>query len=274
MTDVILYGHLARKYGRHHKFDITSAAEACRALQANYGTFFADIRPGQFAVIRGSRKNGEQLCVEQVPMQMGNKPIHIVPIPRGSSGKGIFAIVLGIALIAVSIFTMNPELGFMANMAAAMPTVTFLSHGAVLMMGAAMALGGISQLITPTPQVNDYKAREQKQVSFLFSGAVNRMEQGGAIPVFYGGPMEIGSILVSGGVRVDGSASPPVSGDLARISVIHHDGISVNPGGSFSVLKGSSVTFTIQAAFPYMVSDVLVNDTSIGVAGTPIPSLL
>jgi len=265
MTEVILHGYLAKKYGRDHRFEVTSAAEACRALQANYKTFFADIRPGQFAIIRGSRKTGEQLTIEQVSMHMGNKPIHIVPVPRGGSSKGIIAIVLGVALIAVSILTMNPELGFMANMAAAMPTVTFLSHGAVLMMGAAMTLGGISQLITPTPEVNDYTSREQKKVSFLFSGAVNRQEQGGAVPILYGGPMEVGSVVVSGGISVDGSASPPPSDQAWKITVTAAKGISVNPSGVFYVMKGDSASFKITSKFPYTIGVLKINGTSVGV---------
>lgn len=265
MTDVILYGYLAKKYGRHHRFDVTSASEACRALQANFKTFFEDIRPGQFAVIRGSRKTGEQLALEQVSMHMGNKPIHIVPVPRGGSSKGIFAIILGVALIAVSILTMNPEIGFMAGLASAMPTVTFLSHGAVLMMGAAMVLGGISQLITPTPEVNDYTQREQKKVSFLFNGSVNRMEQGGPVPILYGGPMEVGSVLVSGGVRVDGAATPPPADQAWKITVIHHKGISVNPGGVFYVYKNASVTFKIAAKPPYTAGILKINGASVGV---------
>jgi predicted phage tail protein len=39
MRTVLLYGHLGQQFGRRHRFDIATPAEALRALKANHAGF-------------------------------------------------------------------------------------------------------------------------------------------------------------------------------------------------------------------------------------------
>lgn len=60
---------------------------------------------------------------------------------------------------------------------------------------------GISMLLSPTPKAPQQTAAPAKEEpSFLFNGAVNITEQGGAVPVVYG-RARCGSVVISSSVR-------------------------------------------------------------------------
>ncbi len=52
------------------------------------------------------------------------------------------------------------------------------------------------------PSIGDYGDRDhpEERASYLFNGPVNTREQGGVVPVVYGGPIEVGSYTISAGV--------------------------------------------------------------------------
>ncbi|MCE5333371.1 MAG: hypothetical protein LLG06_02155 [Desulfobacteraceae bacterium] len=267
MIDVYLHGYLGKKYGKKHRLNVSSPAEACRALQANYNTFFAAIRPGVFKIIRGERKTGEVIPLELLNMQ-SDRPIHFVPIPRGSkNSKAIISAVIGIALIGVSIATMNPELAFAVGMketAITLPVIGAISHAQIALFGGMLALGGISQLLSPVTSVSDYSSQEEKQISFLFNGPVNRSAQGGAIPLIYG-RMRVGATLVSGGIHVGGGAASITEDQAATITTTCGVGASTNPAGVVTVEKGTSLTVRIHfTGHMNLISDVLVDNVSQG----------
>ncbi len=285
MIDIYLHGYLADKFGSHHLLEVDSPAEAIRALNANYPGFYAAIRPAQFAVLRGEDiETGESLHMEQLGMIFRKKPIHFVPVPQGggSNSKGIFQVILGVALIALS-FVPGGQVGlgagFSTFMSSAMPVIGFVSRGAVLMMGAAMALGGIVQLMTPAPTINDYQNGEDKKLSFVFNGPANRIEQGGAKPIIYGGPIEYGGTIVSAGIKVNGSPAvepeenrvgvnaaitlggSPVEGEHWMMGMLLPGVAAINPSGSFRVIRGSSITFNVTCTnwWEYKIASVKVN---------------
>jgi predicted phage tail protein len=54
-------------------------------------------------------------------------------------------------------------------------------------MGVAIALGGISMMLSPQPKVNLSDAESPEETpSFLFNGVTNTTEQGNPVPVVYG----------------------------------------------------------------------------------------
>ncbi|MFP4902656.1 tail assembly protein, partial [Paraburkholderia sp. BR14261] len=85
----------------------------------------------------------------------------------------------GIALIAVSFF---------------LP----VASAAVFSLGAALALSGIAQLLSPRPQAQATPERADNEPSLAFDGAVNTMGQGGPVPLGYG-RMRVGSQVISVG---------------------------------------------------------------------------
>jgi len=186
LRNIYLYGHLEEEFGREHRYDVESPAEAVRALQANKGDFYDTLKEGSYYVVLGKDLD-EGVDIPQEELLL-NRPedIHIVPEHHGSgSSKGWIYIIIGVVLIAVGI----------ACPALAPYTIP---------MGVAMIAGGISMLMAPTPGVSDYGDREdpEERPSYLFKGPVNLIEQGHPIPLVYG-EMIVGSIVVHSGLEAE-----------------------------------------------------------------------
>jgi len=197
LRDIHLHGYLGEQFGKKHKLDAHSPAEAIRGLIANYPKFRQSIhKDGEYAVVIGDK---DQLTEDQLTMTFDRGDIHIVPITAGNK-SGFFNIIIGVVLIAAAVFV--PALAPVA--------------WKVGIMGAAMILGGISQLMMPTPDAGGgiggqsqmpaavaYTQQEapEERPSYLFNGPVNNTEQGGPVPLAYGKTW-IGSITISAGIKV------------------------------------------------------------------------
>lgn len=175
---VHLYGHLS-KFIDKIKLDVNSVGEAIRALEANFPGFIGEIkRDKKYRVVVGKDlKSGHPLDDTTVFMEFKKGDIFIMPIIAGSGGflRAVFG---GVLIVASYIFP------------AAAPILKPL--------GVSLLLGGIAEMLTPTPTFQDYANREppEERPSFLFTGPVNVVEQGGPVPVVYG-QMIIGSTVVS-----------------------------------------------------------------------------
>jgi predicted phage tail protein len=98
-------------------------------------------------------------------------------------------IIAGIALVALS-FLIIP-LGIAAA-GAGIAT-------AVGLAGASLLLGGIAQLLTPTPKISKDEGDPRK--SFSFSGIQNTNRAGVPVPVVYGETL-VGSVVISAGIDI------------------------------------------------------------------------
>lgn len=97
-----------------------------------------------------------------------------------------------------------------------------ITYGNIASVGLMMALTGVSQLISPTPQASQAAytnfERPEARTSFIYGGAVNTSEQGGPIPILYG-RMRIGSTLVAASVstdQIEGTVTAGAPGTTAR----------------------------------------------------------
>lgn len=188
---VRLYGALGTRFGRVHRFVVSCAADAVRALCTMVpgleGELIASRDRGVgYAVLAGRRS----LTLEQLRQPVGDDDIRIAPVLQGSKAGGLFSIILGAALIAVSFI---PGLN------------TALWAGAskfALGMGVAMAAGGMAQLLTPAPPGLSVRDSPSNAASAVFNGAVNTTAQGGPVPVLYG-ELEIGSAVGSAGIYAE-----------------------------------------------------------------------
>lgn len=184
-----LHGYLADKYGPDHNIIVKSAAEAIRALEANYRGFARSIKGDMYySIVRGKDLNqGKDLSEEELTMQFDESDWHIIPVPEGAKSGGLFMMLLGAVLIVASFWVGGP-----AWLAPAM-----------LKAGIGIAIGGLAQLMAPAPVTNNYAERErpEERASYLFDGARNKTEQGDAIPVVYGETF-VGSVVVSAGIDV------------------------------------------------------------------------
>ncbi len=189
MKTIRLYGHLGKRFGREFKFDISTPAEAFKALRVNCPGFLQYLEkhnePGYKIVVgRDALKNQEE-----IGYPCGKGVIRIIPVVAGSGSKEIFQIFAGVALAAFGFY--NPG-AFLATKIAS----------AVTGLGVSMAFGGIANLISPPPKTIEPAERPDNKPSFSFDGPVNTIAQGNAVPVGYG-RLIVGSQVISAGFSVD-----------------------------------------------------------------------
>jgi predicted phage tail protein len=254
MRTVFLHGHLGERFGESHRLEVESTAEAVRALKCNFPDFYGSLKEGSYQIIRGTRYGGEQLDAELLTFGLGNANLHIVPVIEGAGddAKAIITAVIGVVLIAASIYTAGTSGAAGASLMGSMGTTTFLgvSMTQYAMFGAMLALSGVAQMISSTPKVGNYDDREEKRSSWLFNGAVNRIEQGGALPVIYGGPIRVGSVLVSAGIdAVAIDADSGIPSNLILVVEVSGEGNGfITPAiGTFTYRKDTRPVFTFQA---------------------------
>lgn len=191
MTTILLYGEMADKFGEKWELAVSSVGEAIRAMEAN--------RPGIFAYLEESEERGidfkvtvngeDQSTFDEVKMARTIKTLSISPIVRGQK-SGVVKIIIGVVLIAAAIFV--PGMGI------AVFGIQGLTWGAVVAsVGISMVIGGVAQLITGTPKA---KTADQTKDSSIFGGPENTVAQGGPVPLVYGGPIIVGSQVISAGI--------------------------------------------------------------------------
>ena len=185
LRKIKLYGALAKFVGhRVLEADVATAAEAVRFLLTNWPELEAHMAQQHYRV----HTAGEDLTLDDVHNPMGRE-IQIVPVMAGAGAIG--RILLGIALIAVaSVVTFGTAGGLFAAGAL---------NAAVFGLGASLVLGGIAQLLTPTPKTDEDEGDPRK--SFSFSGIQNTTRAGVPVPVVYG-EMLVGGIVVSAGADI------------------------------------------------------------------------
>ena len=184
MTDVFIHGILAKEYQAHFKFNLKSSTDVLKAIDCNRECFMARIfqlqKEGFYydVIIDKKRiKNAEDFKVLSKASR-----IDLVPVIIGSGFIGAAIQFLGGVLF---------------------PAAT-ASLGAKVF--AAVALAGISYLLTPKPDLGlpaqqeiSAEAAAQKE-SYVFSGNVNLTRQGTPLPLGYG-RLKVGSSVVQASVR-------------------------------------------------------------------------
>lgn len=206
LSNVYLYGELGDKYGRAHRFDIANAAQAAKALAANFKGFFRDFRDGYYHVWVGD----DELDETQISIATGGRDVHIIPMAAGSKRSGGMKVVAGIALIAIAATGAGAAMGpFLAGTsgfsATAFNVAGFsVSWGSLASAGISLALNGISGLLTPTAKAGDYGQRNpvDQRSSYLFNSATNRSAEGTAIPIVCG-RFRVGTVVASAGITVE-----------------------------------------------------------------------
>ena len=198
MVKVQLYGELGKTFGKVYRFDITSPADAIRALRANFPEFeqhliTASERGMGYKIIAGK----EALSSEKdVLLPTGQQTIKIIPVIKGAAKSPYVQILEGAALIALVVFA--PELG--------LPLIAQGTIGGSIVagIGISLALGGVSQLLAPSPKGGP--TAPTNAPSYIFNGAVNVNAQGQPVPVGYG-RLIVGSSVISAGINTEDTAT-------------------------------------------------------------------
>lgn len=188
-TTVILEGVMGKALGREWTFqNVRSCRHALAMVEVNTGKAKRWIRENlqKYANYRvvceyeDGRK--EELVTQEFSdmTQGGVKTMRFVPVISGASA--VARVVVGVVMMVAS-FWCGP---FAAN---------------VFAMGAALALGGVAELLAPKPKTAS-EAQEEGKSSYYFNGAVNVTAQGSPVQLIYGRCL-VGSQAISASMTVD-----------------------------------------------------------------------
>lgn len=186
-----LYGKLGTQFGREFHIAVASAREAIQALSAMVPGFEQELITSQqrgigYAVFIDKRNLNE----DQIDDPAGGT-IRIAPIIMGAKRGGLFSIVLGAAMV----FAPWASAGFVA-------TAVGPVGSAIMNIGAALALGGMAQLISPQQKGLSTRDGPDNGASYNFNGPVNTTAQGNPVPVLYG-RMIVGGATISAGIMAE-----------------------------------------------------------------------
>ena len=213
LRKIKVYGSLA-KFLKQRVFqaDVATPGEAVRFLIANFPQVRGHMSDKHYQVL----VSGNALAIGDEPDQLHNpigaqEEIKIVPVMAGAGG-GTGRILLGAALIGVSLALPGGGLfggtvfGAAGGPIAAAGTLTTVATS-LSYIGASLVLGGVAQLLTPTPQFGAGAGSDQDpRKSYSFSGIQNVGRQGVPVPIVYGETI-VGSVVVSSTILTDDRSS-------------------------------------------------------------------
>lgn len=228
MTTILLYGELADLFGPVWKLNVASVAEAIRAIEAN--------KPGLYSYFEGCGERGidfnikanevDAVTEDTIRATRTIDTIQISPVVRGSK-NALVQVIAAIAIVIISVYY-PPAAAFLKGIKLGQMTLqTFMAATAL-----SMAISGVAQMIAGTPKAGQID--DGGKQSDLFNGPENTTTQGGPVPLVYGGPILVGSQVISAGIFTEdtsfvSSAYPNGSGGLTA----YVDGPFGNPNGAF-----------------------------------------
>jgi predicted phage tail protein len=215
MKVVKVYGPLRKYLGQcRFEFVADTPAQAMKALCVNFPGLAQWLLDREaegmaFRVTRGRDKITNEAPEGLVLPWSEREVFSIAPVIVGAGGP-VGRIFVGIGLIAISFLLPGAGLfgasafgAFGPLAAGTINTLTFVGN-AVSAIGASLVLGGVAQLISPTPSMGSLTSGPEatRLESFSFSGIVNTSKQGMAVPICYGRAF-VGSAVISSGLDVD-----------------------------------------------------------------------
>jgi predicted phage tail protein len=196
LRKIKLYGKLAKFIGhRVLEADVATAAEAVRFLLANWPELEAHMSDQHYRVSIGTY----DLLAEELHDPAGAAPISFVPVVAGAGATA--RIIIGVALIALSfgIASLAAGAALAGSLSGfALQAIAFGTQ-AGLLAGIGLVIGGVAQLLTPTPKISTDEGDPRK--SFSFSGIQNTSRAGVPVPVVYGETL-VGSVVISAGIDI------------------------------------------------------------------------
>lgn len=198
LRKVKLHGKLADFVG-HKEFEVEvrDISQAVSFLIHNFPKLEAYMSPQYYQVKVGNYEVGEK----ELDYPIGKQDIHFIPVISGA-GKGFGKILLGVALIGVSLMlpgggmfgtyglggTAAVKGGFLTGVG------TFTSA-----IGASLVLGGVSDMLFPVPEIPKFESSQDPKLSFSFAGLQNTSRAGTPVPIVYGEVMT-GSVVISAAI--------------------------------------------------------------------------
>lgn len=203
LNKIKVYGKLRQDLGASYfEAAVNSPIDAFRFLIAN----FPDLEKYMSCQYYKIKMNGNELTEEELGLR-SDGVIQIIPIATGSlpvvlGGAALFA---GSAAAAAG----AAGTGFLGATLIGKLTVGAAVGSALTAVGTSMVIGGVTQMLTPTPHVTQPTSTTSvgmnkndatlEDSNYNFSGITNVSRSGVTLPVVYG-EMFVGSIIVSNGV--------------------------------------------------------------------------
>jgi predicted phage tail protein len=189
LRTIKVYGPMATFLKRRvFKADVANPAEAVRFLIANFPALERHMADQYYKVQVSDRALELGSAPDELHLPIGQQEtISIIPVMAGAGATG--RIIAGIALVAFSLLL--PGVG------AAIGGAAMTKIG---LIGGALILGGIAELLTPVPKIGG--AEDDPRKSYSFSGVQNVSRQNVPVPIVYG-EMIVGSIVISAGISTD-----------------------------------------------------------------------
>ena len=210
MKVVKVYGALRKRLGQcRFELEAATPAQAIKALCVNF--------PGLDKWLIDSEKDGvgyrvtvsKEKATEQdlnpLIMPWSEKDVFsITPVIAGA-GRGLGAILAGVALIGIAVasggagfaFNATQGVGFVGT--GAVPSALAAAAGNI---GIGLVFMGIAQTLSPQPSLDSTLDESAQLESFSFSNVVNTSKQGLPVPIAYG-RVFVGSAIISSGLDVD-----------------------------------------------------------------------
>lgn len=206
MKTVKVYGALKKRLGQgHFEFNVNSPAQALRALCANFKGLEKWLIDSEqdgvaYKVLVGKEEIGED-NIEDLALPMSEKEVFsITPVVMGAGRGGFGRILFGAALIGASfLFPGAGMFGFNTLTWGAATGIGTAIGTVVSAVGASMVLGGVSEMLSPTPKA---PRDASKNESHGFGGVANTIRQGLPVPICYG-RLYVGSSAISVGLDTD-----------------------------------------------------------------------
>lgn len=187
-------GGYLKKFG-NHKFFVSTPAEAIKAMLMQVKGFDEAFRGAEKRGIKFAVRTEKRDITQVEQLAMGKpKILKLIPKYAGSKNSGMTFLAVA-AIIAATVLTAGAA-GFGAGawFAAGSTSAAIATSIAV-----SLALGGITQLLSPQPAGLSTKTDPDNKASYAFGGPVNTAAQGVPVPVFYG-YREVGGAVISASI--------------------------------------------------------------------------
>lgn len=257
---ILLLDELGDRWGKTHIYhDLKSPCEALKLLYINHPDlkqYFATAHEDgiSFTVVQA----GEFLGYKDLNLPLGQNDLVITPVITGS--RGAVKALIGVGLIVATG-------GFGAGAGSALLGIsgTKVIAGVVSKIGFSMLLGGISEMLSPQPQLPSFdfnapvsgftggaggitRGSDGSQ-SYAYTGPANTVGLGKTIPVVYGKAL-IGGHILSTDIEIANESDPlmkfirPPSLDSVRLNGEELKGKYTEAGGlDARILNGNKNAF-------------------------------
>jgi len=197
LRKVKLYGKLAEFVG-HKEFEaqVDNVAKAVSFLIHNFPGLEEHMSPQYYQVKVGNY----DINKDEIDYPVGREDIHFIPVIAGAGGN-VGKILGGAALIGLSFMSIGTSAGLGVAFSKGFAKVGLIQKG-IFAIGAALTLQGVSEMLFPLPESQDFNSEQDPQLSFSFGGVQNTSRAGTPVPIVYG-EIITGSVVISAATDVN-----------------------------------------------------------------------